>query len=226
VASVYIGVFASAISYDLFTGKGLSFDQDSNRTLAWVMYTLCNYGLAIFVILLIRLTTQSLQLSVNKSYLITYCWTFLAAFVVGPLGLTTAVHFFGEGQLPDTPIAQLYFGMLKWGVGPALVSVYISYYLDRQTCQDLPDIDHSSVTLGERLLNCFGFATMSVFLLFPQLLSLTAQPNGIWESPKLRFVATGCTFFVALGLGFAAQFGLRKNTRAVVPAHEAASRIQ
>ena len=43
VASVYIGVYASAIAYDLFTGKGLSFVQDQNRTLAWIMYTLCNY---------------------------------------------------------------------------------------------------------------------------------------------------------------------------------------
>jgi hypothetical protein len=65
-----------------------------------------------------------------------------------------------------------------------------------------------------RLTNCFGFAAVNVFLLLPQLLSLTAQPNAIWDSPKLRFVASGCTFFVALGLALAAQFGLRKVAHA------------
>jgi hypothetical protein len=212
-ASVYIGVLASAISYDLFTGQGLRVDQDINRTLAWIMYTLCNYGLAIFVILSLRLTAQSLQIDLNRSHLVTYCWTFLVAFIVGPLGLTTAVHFFGEGTLPEMPIYLLYFNMLKWGWGPALVSVYISYYLDRQTYHDLPDIDHSSATFTWRLLNSFGFAAANLFLLLPQLLSLTAQPNATWDSAKLRFVATGCTFCVAFGLGLAAQFALRKRAQ-------------
>jgi hypothetical protein len=91
------------------------------------------------------------------------------------------------------------------GLGPALVAVYASYYLDRQTFQDLPNIDHSSATLVWRLTNCFGFAGANVFLVLPQLVSLTAQPNAIWDSAKLRFVATGCTFSVALGFALAAQ---------------------
>ena len=28
---------------------------------------------------------------------------------------------------------------------------------------------------------------------------MNAQPNAGWDSPKLRAVAAGCTFFVALG---------------------------
>jgi len=43
-------------------------------------------------------------------------------------------------------------------LAPALVAVYISYYLDRQTARDPPDIDHSRGTFGWRLVNCFGFA--------------------------------------------------------------------
>jgi cytochrome b561 len=86
-ASVYLGVCVSAIGYDLFNGK-LDLAQDQNRTVAWIMYTFCNYGLAIFVILLLRLMTRLLQSDLNQSHLITYCWTFLVALVVGPFGLT------------------------------------------------------------------------------------------------------------------------------------------
>jgi len=52
--------------------------------------------------------------------------------------------------------------------------------LDRQTARDLPDIDHSRATFGWRLLNCFGFAAVSVFLLLllPPLLSLMEQPDA------------------------------------------------
>jgi hypothetical protein len=217
VALVYIGVCASAIGYDLLTGQGMNFAQDQNRTLAWIMYTLSNYGLAIFVILLLRFTARSLQIDSNQSHLITYCWTFLVAIVAGPLGLTLAVHFFGEGRFPEMPLAQLYFNMLNWGLGPALVSVYISYYLDRQIYDDLPDIDHSSATFVWHLSNCFLFAAVNVFLLLPQILSLTAQQNAIWDSPKLRFVAAGCTFYVALGLALAAQFALKKGAQAAAP---------
>jgi hypothetical protein len=65
-------------------------------------------------------------------------------------------------------------------------------------------------------MSCFSFAAVNVFLLFPALLSLTAQPNAVWDSPKLRFIATGCTFCLALGLAVAAQFALRKDTQTSV----------
>jgi hypothetical protein len=213
-ASAWVGVCASAVGYDLFMGTGLNLAQAQDRTLAWIMYPLCNYGLAILTILLLRFAARSLRIEAQQSRLITYCWTFLVAFFAGPFGLTLAVHFFGEGKLPEVPLLQLYFNMLKWGLGPALASVYISYYLDRQKFQDLPDIDHSSTTLVWRLTNCIGFAVVNVFLLLPQLLSLTAQPDANWDSPKLRFVASGSTFSVALGLALAAQFALRKGTEA------------
>src|SRR5262249_48139806 len=133
IFSVYIGVIVSAISYDLLDGKGLVLSQDPDRLQAWVLYSLCNYGLAIVVVLLLRWMMSSLG-GVSQSHLITYCWTFLAAFVVGPAGLTVAVHFFGQPPLNGMPYPDLYFRMVRWGLGPALVSVYISYYLDRQAC--------------------------------------------------------------------------------------------
>jgi hypothetical protein len=43
---------------------------------------------------------------------------------------------------------------------------------------------------------------------------MSAQEGAVWDSAKLRFVATGTTFFVAFGLALAAQFALRKGTEA------------
>ena len=98
------------------------------------------------------------------------------------------------------PFLELYFFYtLKWGFAPALVGVYISYYLDRQTSSDLPDINHFPSTVGWRLINCVGFAALTLFLLLPPLLALPAQPGTDWDASKLRFVAGGTVFFIAFG---------------------------
>ncbi|MGY4467914.1 hypothetical protein ACVWWK_003623 [Bradyrhizobium sp. LB9.1b] len=169
ICSVYLGVAISAVVYDVLQGKGIVLAQDPNRSMAWVMYSLCNYGLAIVVVLLLRFAISSLGSHSDPSHLTTYCWSFLVALVVGPAGLTVAVHYFGEGNLREMSVVSLYYAMLRWGLGPALVTVYISYYLDRQSCSDLPDIDNSLRTVAWRLFNCFGFAATNVFLLLPPL---------------------------------------------------------
>ena len=70
--------------------------------------------------------------------------------------------------------------------------------LDRQTCADLPNIVHSVGTLGWRLVNCFGFAATTLFVLLPPLLAIQGSPGAVWNEYKLRFVASGATFCVAL----------------------------
>src|SRR5262245_43150847 len=100
--------------------------------------------------------------AIRFGHLINYCWTFMVGLVVGPLDVIIAVHYFGPPEFRSMPFATR-------GLGPALVCVYISYYLDRQTSADLPNINHSSSTVAWRLLNCFGFATITVFLLLPPL---------------------------------------------------------
>jgi hypothetical protein len=73
------------------------------------------------------------------------------------------------------------------------------------------------------LLNCFGFAALNLFLLLPPLLALPASPDEVlWTEYKLRFVASGATFCVALGLALAAQFALRKTGEAKAAARVAA----
>ena len=207
MAAVYFGVYASAISYDWFVYGTINLSQEPKLALAWVMYSFANYGLAMIVILLIRFAGA---VRPGGSHAITYCWTFAVALVTGPAGLTLAVHYFGIKDFQVMPIHELFFEMLIWGLGPALVCVYISYYLDRQTWGDLPDIESSFSTIGWRLLNCFGFSLITVFILLPPLLAMKAEPDAPWDSAKLRFVGTGTVFFIAFGLALAAQFALVK----------------
>jgi len=212
MASVYVGVYASGIVYDLITGAGLNVVQDPERAQSWILYSLSNYGVAIIAVLLLRVVSPYLGLGEHQTHLVTYCWTFVIAFITGPFGLAIAVHLFGPIKYETMPLLQVFYQMLWWGLGPALVAVYISYYLDRQTCHDLPDINHSYATVFWRLLNCTGFAAITVFLLLPPLLAMQAQSDAAWDTPKLRFVASGTVFVVALGLALAAQFALRKGT--------------
>src|SRR5262249_47896660 len=219
IASVYVGVYASAFTYDWFSGQGFNIGDYPDRALAWAMYSFANYGVAIIAILLLRFVIQSLGNGLHQSHLIMYCWTFLVAFVAGPFGLAVAVHFFGPvPRFAGWSFLQVFYEMLKWGLAPALVAVYISYSLDRQTARDLPDIDHSRATFGWRLVNCFGFAAVSVFLLLPPLLALKVeQPDATGDRPRLRFTAGGRVFGVALGLVWAANFALGRGTKTAVP---------
>jgi hypothetical protein len=214
IFAVYVGVYASAIACDLVRGQGFNLAQNPQRAVQWIMYSMSNYGLAIIAILLFRSVLQYMGPAFNQSHLITYCWTFLVALVVGPLGLTIAVHFFSHSQNATLPPQFLYYTMLKWGLGPALVSVCISYYLDRQTYQDLPNIDHTVATIGRRLANCFTFAGAIFVLVFPFVLSMNASAGNDWDSIKLRFIAAGTTFCLTLALALAAQFALRQGTPA------------
>jgi hypothetical protein len=210
IAAAHLGVYLSAVTFDILSGKGLIMGQDSGRMLAWVLYSMSNFGFAISLVLLLRLAAHSLGPAVNQTPMVTYCWTFLVAFAAGPFGLALAVHFFGEDASRALPFSELYFRMLRWGLGPALVSVYISYYLDRQSCPELPDIDMSPGKIIWRNLNCLAFSLGVVFLLLPSLLTLLAPEGAVWDTSKLRFLATGTTFSIAYGLALAAQFALVK----------------
>ena len=81
----------------------------------------------------------------------------------------------------------------------------------------LAEHQYSYSTVGWRLLNCFGFAAITLFLLLPPLLALKAEPDAAWDTSKLRFVATGTMFCIAFGLALAAQFALRKGTPEASP---------
>jgi len=215
VISVYVGVHLSAFAFDLVADGG-GVPEDPNVALKWALFSMSNFGVAIILILLLRMLVVYLGGDAPQSHLLVYCWTFAAAFLAGPAGLTVAAHFFAGHPYDELPIYRLYYEILTWGLGPALVSVYIYYYLDRQTHADLPNIVQSPRTVAWRLLNCFGFASVVLFVLLPMLASLPASEPG-WSVGKLRFVASGTTFCIVLGLAVAAQFALRKPTEASRP---------
>ena len=228
--AVYVGVYVSAIGYDLLAGQGLNASQDINRTFQWMLYSTSNYGLAIIVVLLLRLAGSRLGHSFAVSHLITYCWTFAVAFVVGPLGLTLALKFFGPDAYQKLQVLPLFVNNLKWGTGPALVCVYISYYLDRQSCADMPSVEHSRATIGWRALNAFGFAAGVVVLLLPALMSIgqtSVMADDPWTGAKLRAVATGTVFAMTFALALAAQFCVRdESERAVAGARAQATPLR
>ncbi|NPU15678.1 hypothetical protein HL666_33490 [Bradyrhizobium sp. 83002] len=215
IAAAHLGVYLSAVAFDALQGQGLVMGQDSGRMLAWVLYSMSNFGFAIGLVLVLRLAAHSLGSAFDQSPMVTYCWTFLVAFAAGPFGLALAVHVFGEDASRALPFSDLYFRMLRWGLGPALVSVYISYYLDRQSCSALPDIDMSPSRIFWRNLNCLAFSLGVVFLLLPSLFTLLAPEGAVWDTNKLRFLATGTTFGIAYGLALAAQFALVKPGQTV-----------
>ena len=82
ILAVYVGVYGSAIFFDVFNGKGLlnaTSGQDEELTFRWIMYSLSNYGLAIITVLAARFVIWKVTETRTPSYMLTYCWTFLLA---------------------------------------------------------------------------------------------------------------------------------------------------
>jgi hypothetical protein len=212
--AVYVSVYASAILFDVFAGKGLLHafsNQDAERVFSWIMYSLSNYGLAIVAVLMVRLLIWKVTEASCRSYLLTYCWTFLLACAMGALGLTLATKLNGAPSVDGFSYVQTFTKMLQWSIGPGLVAVCITYFMDRQLSSDLPNIDTSIV--ARRIVNSVIFAVFTIVLQLPPLLALQASADASWDSNKLRFVAVGATFVVTLSLALVSQFGLRTPQR-------------
>ncbi len=220
---VYVGVYVSAIAFDLLSGKPLVdalSTQDNELVWRWISFSAANYGLAISVVLVIRYIAWSSSTMTNAVYLWTYCWTALVAGFVGPLGLTIALELYQVPSIVDMNFFVVFAARLKWGLGPAIIAVFISYYMDRQTSSALPDINQSRETVVWRVGVSLSLALATLVLLLPPLLSLPKPVVGDWSREKLQFVAIGTTFMITFGLALAAQFALRKPQRSTagVPA--------
>ena len=222
--AVYISVYGSAIAFDVFAGKGLVYavsNQDAERVFSWILYSLSNYGLAIVAVLMVRFLIWKATETNSQSYLLTYCWTFLLACATGALGLTLAAKLNGASSVDSLSYVQTFTKMLQWSIGPGLIAICITYFMDRQLSSDLPDIDRSIV--ARRIVNSVIFAVFTIVLQLPPLLALDASTDAAWDRNKLRFVAVGTTFVVTLALALVSQFGLRIPQKpAVLPAPQAA----
>ena len=96
VLSVYVGVYASAIIFDVYSGGSSIFDalanQSSDLVQKWVFLSLSNYGLAIAAVLAVRFVFW--EETGEPSLVTTYAWSFLVAFLLGPVGLTAVIKFY------------------------------------------------------------------------------------------------------------------------------------
>jgi hypothetical protein len=216
MACVYVGVYLSAVLFDwAHNGNGLLdaiAHQDGAHIHSWIIYSAGNYGLTIILILSLRMGARAV--GIGTDHLVTYCWTFLIALVTGPFVLAILAKYLHPVEpYRSMPPLELFYQMLVWGLGPALISVYITYYLDRQTSSDMAKIDHSLSTVGWRLVNSFCFGAGTVLLLLPSLLTIPPVDVVPWPAEKLRFVSTGATFLLSAGLALAAQFALRKRSQ-------------
>ena len=226
VAAVYIGVYFSAIIYDLIQGKPLSealSSQDHDLVVRWVAFTAANYGTPIVVILGIRYLLNKFNMDTARSYIARYFWVFFVAVVVGPFFLAVAVKAFGTPAARAIDFLTMYHRSLVWGIGPGLVCVYLYYYLDRQTQPDLPDIVQQRDLILLRLFVSFIFTCVVMLILLPPLMEIKVTYQSAWDNNKVRFVATSVAFLLTLSLAVVAQFGLRKPPTQAAPAAEPAS---
>jgi hypothetical protein len=219
--SVYVGVLSSSIVFDWSNGMPLLAamkNLDPEIVWRWIGYTAANFVMPIAVVLLIRFVWWKFEVTPTSSYLVTYCWTALIAFVVGPFCLAlVAKYVFPVERFQNLGLLQLFGYELRWGIGPAVITVFISYYMDRLTSAALPDAVRTRGSIAWRVLLSFGIALATLILLAVQLESI---PDPLpysdssylpWSGEKLRFVATATTFFVVFSLAMVAQFALWKT---------------
>jgi hypothetical protein len=210
--SVWLSVNFAAAFFDLVHGAGVfaALAQDSELVMRWVGYSAADIGMPIVAILAARYIGWLVDPRRGQSYLLSYCWVFLIAFCLAPLGLAGAIKLFGAPASAALPYLDLVLRSVKWAITPALIAVYVVYYLDRRIDPRLPDVDHE-VSARARLLNAFVFAVVVTVLVLPPAAAMhgTGQPP-VWPDEKLRWVAIGTTFFVAFALACVAQFALTR----------------
>src|SRR5262245_1485127 len=92
-------------------------------------------------------------------------------------------------------------------------TVYIAYYMDRQTDPSLPDVDQDDRTTLGRVLQAGLFTVLVLVVQLPPTLTLprTDDSTTLWNREKLQVVIMGTVFVRALTLALVAQFGLHKR---------------
>jgi hypothetical protein len=221
--SIYVGVYGSAVLYDLFS-KPLSaaLNQDQELIWRWIILATVNTGVPLCAILLAKYLGWHVNPRHDQAYLVSYCWIFLAALCLAPLSLTGAVIGLGIAPPPESLYSFLTMvgERFKWAPAPALTCVYIAYYMDRQTDPSLSNIDQNGCTTLRRVLQSVLFAGLVLVVLLPPTMALQPVSTVSWSLEKLRVVILGTRFLMTMALVLVAQFGLRTPA---VPQHDSAT---
>jgi hypothetical protein len=219
--SVYVGVCVSAVMFDWFSGTPLGealSSQDPAIVLRWIVLSAGNFWVPITIVLLIRFFEWRFYTKSNNTFLVTYCWTAIMAFLIGPFCLAVAVKYIFQVQAyANSNFLETFAYELRWGVGPAIISVFISYYMDRERSAALPGVVRTWNSVLWRVLLSLLVALVAIVLLLVPLLGISAPPGSVWSTDKLRFVAVGSTFFVLFSLAMVAQFGIWRTEDAQPP---------
>ena len=201
VFSVYLGTYISAVLYDCANGKALlqaAADPDFSVIQRRVAFAFGDYGVPIIGVLLLRNFVWRLNPVNGYSMATTYAWILLFASVLSTVGLSVMIELFNTSSANSSANSSNFFSicqrMLRWSVGPALICLYINYYLDRQTDPCLTEIGRGGDTVGRRVLSAVLFTAFIILLTLPSIATMSPR-NSALDVSKARFVALGTVIF-------------------------------
>jgi hypothetical protein len=214
VASIYLGVWMSALLWELLhpaaaaTGAGSTEGTDVIAT-RWVYYGLATFGAPIAVALMWRYLGWSHDPEQPGSYPISYATIFGISLCASVASLVVATKSGGGPHATDGWV-DLLFRDFKWGWSPALICVYAIYHIDRQIDPLLPDIGKlGGESIPHRVFACFSFAILVTLLTVFPTATLEARPGSPWSVDELHAVVIG-TFTIGLVMALVSQFCLVK----------------
>jgi hypothetical protein len=216
MASIVLGPYLCAVGYDLGHDKTLQealTSEAMSYVQRWLIAGFGTYFSPIFFILFIRNLAWRISPERNLSSLVTYAWILLAAFAISLIGAVSASVINHWNDPIDWDHLGTYAGRnAPWSIGPALIAVYINYYLDRQADPAKEDIDQTKGTILPRLISAIGFTAAIVLL---TLLIVAAQHlnSNQWSEDKTRFIVVGTVTLITFSLCLVAQFGLVKRPK-------------
>jgi hypothetical protein len=210
IIAIYFGVSLSAMTWDLLHHNPVT--VDSEIATKWMYYALANYGMPIVAVLLLRYLGWRSDRSQPNSYLISYAAIFLVALCVAATCLAIAQVI--AGQVAMDGFGQQLYKNVKWGISPAVVSIYMAYHVDRQIDPLLPDIgSFEHWRLPQRLMSCVFFGILVTgFSVLPTLAISVSQPP--WPVGKLQIVIIGTIFIIGLTMALVGEFLLVAPTPA------------
>ncbi len=218
VASIYLGVWISAILRDLFhpaleaTGAQHPVEGIDVIATRWVYYGLATFGAPIAVALMWRYLGWSHDPEQPGSYPVSYATIFGLALCVSVASLMLATKMGGSPRAGDG-WGALFYCDFKWAWSPALISVYIVYHIDRQIDPLLPDIGKfGGESVFHRVFACFSFAILITLLTVLPTATLEARRDSPWSVDELHAVVIGTVFTIGFVMALVSQFCLIKPT--------------
>jgi len=212
--TVAAGPYLSAVGYDLWTGHDLRtalLEQDVSYVQRWLIRGLASYFTPICFILLVRNVLWRMSARRNHTSLVTYGWILLLAFCISLLGGTLISLFvYPVGAVDWDRVVTVLWGNAPWSISPALTSIYINYYLDRQADPAKEDIVQARQTFVSRVLSALGF-TVAIVVFTILVLAYQHVAGKIWSMEKTRAIVVGTVTLITITLCLVAQFGLRKR---------------